>query len=585
MVSKGTEVLLQNEDWWKIPGMARSFHHRCGSALTHPATLTALAVLLLNDLVFKSLWPGSWVTGKLSDLAWVVFASPLLAFLLSFLVARSAPSRRASFIASYIGLPLLYAAFNTFEPVHNLILRGLSIASGGTAGSPLDVTDSLVIPLGLVIAVWVWRRRVASPESFRLRGTLLMAGVAALASVATSQASPELGIREIGVSADGATHVVAVGRTQYRSDDGGLSWAVGSGDLRQIEWGGERVDTPRGRYEVHGPDILLVDADGRSEAVYSTAYMQEESNVWVQEHATTHLRGLREVAIAPSGIIYDERSGNLIAAMGIQGVVVGTSDRVWTRQAVGAYSPVNFSFFGKTGLLLSNGGFWTAALALSLSMTGVALVVSQFRRRDLLLLAAVAAVAVLALALFIGLPFLLLASGQGHVLEQILDFDIVYSVFRSYGFITLAIVFFFFTLTLGALALGFLYRESKMKKSLGLGLGILSLMVSGFLLLTFGGSDAADFSYYITPLITLGIPSYILGLSVLAIAGQELRHWRAAILTFLGMIVLLLLAFMLWLHVGIALTLAQASAIVLAALSALVLVGYIKRKAQSGQLE
>ena len=140
-------------------------------------------------------------------------------------------------------------------------------------------------------------------------------------------------------------------------------------------------------------------------------------------------------------------------------------------------------------------------------------------------------------------------------------------------------------MTLGALALGFLYRESKMKKSLGLGLGILSLMVSGFLLLTFGGSDAADFSYYITPLITLGIPSYILGLSVLAIAGQELRHWRAAILTFLGMIVLLLLAFMLWLHVGIALTLAQASAIVLAALSALVLVGYIKRKAQSGQLE
>ena len=68
-----------------------------------------------------------------------------------------------------LGLPLLYAAFNTFEPVHDAILRGLSIASGGTAGSPLDVTDSLVIPFGLGIALWVWQRGVASSESLRVR--------------------------------------------------------------------------------------------------------------------------------------------------------------------------------------------------------------------------------------------------------------------------------------------------------------------------------------------------------------------------------------------------------------------------------
>ena len=133
--------------------MKSSFRHRCASALMHPATVAAVAVLLLNDVVFKSMWPGSWVTGKLSDLAWVVFASPLLAFLLSFLAGRSARGQRAAFLASYVGLPLLYAAFNTFEPVHDAILRGPSIASGRTAGFPLDVTDSLVIPFGLGIAL------------------------------------------------------------------------------------------------------------------------------------------------------------------------------------------------------------------------------------------------------------------------------------------------------------------------------------------------------------------------------------------------------------------------------------------------
>ena len=62
--------------------MSSAFRHRSESALIHPATATAIVVLLLNDMAFKAIWLHSWVTGKLSDLAWVAFASPLLAFLL-----------------------------------------------------------------------------------------------------------------------------------------------------------------------------------------------------------------------------------------------------------------------------------------------------------------------------------------------------------------------------------------------------------------------------------------------------------------------------------------------------------------------
>ena len=81
---------------WALGMNDDTFRRRCAWALVHPVTGTALAVLLLNDLVFKSIWPGSWTTGKLSDLAWVVFASPLLAFLLSFLVGRSTSGQRAA---------------------------------------------------------------------------------------------------------------------------------------------------------------------------------------------------------------------------------------------------------------------------------------------------------------------------------------------------------------------------------------------------------------------------------------------------------------------------------------------------------
>ena len=65
------------------------FRQRCAAALTHPVTLGSLALFLLNDLALKPLWPDAWATGKLSDLAFVVVASPLLAFFLALLVRES----------------------------------------------------------------------------------------------------------------------------------------------------------------------------------------------------------------------------------------------------------------------------------------------------------------------------------------------------------------------------------------------------------------------------------------------------------------------------------------------------------------
>ena len=103
-------------DFLHVEGV--NFRTRCASALTHPATVAALVTLLLNDVVFKAMWPDAWVTGKLSDLAWVVFALPLLAFLLSLFTRGHEFAARAAFLSAYAGLPLLYAAFNTFEPVH-----------------------------------------------------------------------------------------------------------------------------------------------------------------------------------------------------------------------------------------------------------------------------------------------------------------------------------------------------------------------------------------------------------------------------------------------------------------------------------
>ena len=178
---------------WRCPrGTARhgtdanaSFRERTAAALTHPATLGAVALFLLNDLVLKPAWPDAWLTGKLSDLAFVVFASPLLAFFLALAVRGSARGARVAFVTACVGLPLLYAVFNTFAGVHAPIVDALSLANGGSTQSPLDVTDSIVIPPAMALAVWVWRRPTGA---LRARLVMVVAGVAALASIASSPA-------------------------------------------------------------------------------------------------------------------------------------------------------------------------------------------------------------------------------------------------------------------------------------------------------------------------------------------------------------------------------------------------------------
>ena len=412
--------------------MSTAFRQRAASALTHPVTVTALATLVLNDLVLKRLWPGEWVTGKLSDLAWMVFAPPLLAYLLSITVLRRNHPRaeRWAAAAAYVGLPLLYAAFNTFASVHDVILRGLSLVGGGTPRSPLDVTDSLVIPFAIAIAFWVWNRTPVGAEAMRARLALLTSAVAMIASVATSYPEPHLGI--VDVESDESGAIVAVSDTGdylklvFQSVDGGLTWSAGESS-RVLTWTEESaqlrgavrnlsVDTPAGSYFIEGTDIIRRDRKSGSEVVYSAAYLTEKGNLALQEITTTDIEN-RIATRGPYDIAYDPRSGNIVLAMGLQGVVVGMSDGQWTRINVGRYEPTNFSFVDRI-LPLQDWRFAVTALAIAVSFTALALGFGlrrpttetpgeSFMRMEIIILASLAVMAAIAIPVFgwVGLLF------------------------------------------------------------------------------------------------------------------------------------------------------------------------------------
>ena len=170
------------------------------------------------------------------------------------------------------------------------------------------------------------------------------------------------------------------GYVTYQSVDGGVTWSPSAFQLSNVARGGRIADSPWGRYTLDGPRVLRIGADvTQEEVVYSTEYLEEDGNVWVQKVATEKLNKTRKIAYLPLGIVYDDITGNLVVALGIQGVVVGTPDGIWDRVAVGQFEPSDFSFVGKTRRFLSDLEFWTASLALCVSMTALGLTASRFR--------------------------------------------------------------------------------------------------------------------------------------------------------------------------------------------------------------
>src|SRR5215212_7688267 len=80
-------------------------HALAGDGLLHPVVLGAIGLLLVNDQILKTRWPGL-VTGKVSDFAGLVFA-PILVIAATELLASGAarwrgPSRRAVIVATFV---------------------------------------------------------------------------------------------------------------------------------------------------------------------------------------------------------------------------------------------------------------------------------------------------------------------------------------------------------------------------------------------------------------------------------------------------------------------------------------------------
>ena len=112
---------------------------------------------------------------------------------------------------------------------------------------------------------------------------------------------------------------------------------------------------PSGAYfTVDGPNIVRAYKGSRSqEVVYSYGHLQSDGNRWMQALDKRDVV-TRRITTREHDLFYDDQSGNLIVAMGLQGVVVVTPDGTPIEVAVGRYSPTDFSLGSKVGTFFSS---------------------------------------------------------------------------------------------------------------------------------------------------------------------------------------------------------------------------------------
>ena len=135
-------------------------------SLAHPISIGAVLILLLNDHWLRHTHP-SWLTGKLGDFTWLVFAPFIAALVFAWLIPR-----RVRHYDSIVGMVafgfigLWFALAKTIPAVYGFTKTAWESLVGWEGTLRLDPTDLLTLP-ALLVGWWIWRRADDSPVSLR----------------------------------------------------------------------------------------------------------------------------------------------------------------------------------------------------------------------------------------------------------------------------------------------------------------------------------------------------------------------------------------------------------------------------------
>lgn len=361
--------------------MANRAFHRALASLVHPLTVGAVLLLFVNDFILRRLSP-SWLTGKLGDVAWLVFAPLALAAVLAWAVpARWQRQERIVGVLAFGLTGLTFALVKTIPVLHGAAVGIFEAVFQAPSQLLVDPTDLLTLP-GLLVGWAVWHTRDTESHPLPRLGLTLLT-LAALATVANSPA-PNYGVECVVMQPDGTllTRASWADFGTYQSRDGGLTWEEASPG-RQAD--GASCQRHREAWELNPPDTSgvayrLIPGTGID-------YSADGGETWTREvdlrgsearsayHALTG-QGNVVANAGPLDAVVDPATGNIVAAMGHDGVLTRTPDGTWHWVAVGPYEREPIDSVGETLHLLRGELILSVGLVL-LVLSTLALLVDE----------------------------------------------------------------------------------------------------------------------------------------------------------------------------------------------------------------
>lgn len=189
--------------------------------LQHPLSLLSIALLLLNDHVFKVVSP-SWLTGKLSDFAGLFFFPFIVAAGLSILLSKFNLQPRAIGHFSFGVVAIWFTLLKTSPLVNSLTSQLSSSVVGYPTQFILDRTDLI----GLTATIPAWNLWDQSQQSRQSKFAYIALSVGAFAAIATSPVAPTVEtVTHLSVTNDTVIAFDMVMGTMATSEDGGSTWA------------------------------------------------------------------------------------------------------------------------------------------------------------------------------------------------------------------------------------------------------------------------------------------------------------------------------------------------------------------------
>lgn len=313
------------------------------SLLSSPLSLAAILILAANSFALRVYWP-SWFTGKLSDFAWLYFTPFALAAFLSLVIPSDVKAKsRLIEILAFSTIFGIFIIANSFQPWNEWLVNALS----QVLGSPIMITrdPSDLIALVSTLLAWHHWKNWVLPQTIRDKRALLLLPLCSLLVIADA-GYPNYGIDCLISDEDQIIAFAGYYDEIFRSTDSGLSWSqiVEYPDRDELgcqyygEWGERSISSPDREllFQLSKNGVFEQSLDGGKtwEPVTDYIYPSEAETIFYQK---THRNRLAYYSPGPLDAFFDLNSGFFIFAMGVDGVLIRTSEGEWITVPVGEY--------------------------------------------------------------------------------------------------------------------------------------------------------------------------------------------------------------------------------------------------------